>query len=59
MDQKAEIIDLLERENHIEVLAAVKTILKKSSITILKEKLTERAIKSELDIKKRKDIFIR
>jgi len=48
---KTELQQMIERENDIGVLEAIRTILQKTSLNpVLKEKLTERALKSEKDI---------
>jgi predicted transcriptional regulator len=50
-DIKQELRTLIENENDLHVLEAIKTLLVKSSINpILKEKLTARALKAEEDI---------
>ena len=52
MDIKEELRILIDRENDLHILDAIKTILKKSSMnSVLKERLTSRALKSERDIK--------
>lgn len=52
MDVKKELRILIDRENDLHILEAIKTLLSKSSLNpILKEKLTNRALKSEQDIK--------
>lgn len=51
-DIKQELRTLIENENDLHVLEAIKTLLVKSSINpILKEKLTSRALKAEEDIR--------
>jgi hypothetical protein len=51
MDIKKELRILIEKENDLHVLEAIKTLLVKTSLDpILKEKLTARALKSEEDI---------
>ena len=48
---KTELQLLIEREKDMSVLEAIRTILQKTSLDpVLKEKLTERALKSETDI---------
>lgn len=48
---KTELQQMIERENDIRILEAIRTILQKTSLDpILKEKLTKRALKSESDI---------
>jgi hypothetical protein len=48
---KTELQQMIERENDVSILEAIRTILQKTSLNpILKEKLTERALKSETDI---------
>ncbi|MEX0882090.1 MAG: hypothetical protein WDZ72_01330 [Cyclobacteriaceae bacterium] len=52
MDIKQELRKLIEKENDLRVLEAIKTLLVKSSLDpVLKEKLTSRALKAEEDIK--------
>jgi hypothetical protein len=52
IDIKQELRTLIEKENDLHVLEAIKTLLVKSSLDpILKEKLTSRALKAEEDIK--------
>jgi hypothetical protein len=52
IDIKQELRTLIEKENDLHVLEAIKTLLVKSSLNpILKEKLTSRALKAEKDIK--------
>ena len=49
---KTELQQMIEHENDISVLEAIRTILLKTGLNpILKEKLTLRALKSEDDIK--------
>lgn len=49
---KTEQKELIEQERDLSVLKAIKAFLKKTTIdTVLREKLTQRAIKSEKDIK--------
>ncbi|MDH5399180.1 MAG: hypothetical protein OEX02_13595 [Cyclobacteriaceae bacterium] len=51
VDIKQELRDLIERENDLHILEAIKTLLMKSSLNpALKEKLSSRALKSEQDI---------
>lgn len=51
-DIKVELQKLIEQENDLYVLEAIKTLLKKiSQDPILKQKLTSRALASEKDIK--------
>ncbi|MGK7392228.1 MAG: hypothetical protein ACNS60_17885 [Candidatus Cyclobacteriaceae bacterium M2_1C_046] len=51
-DIKQELRTLIEKENDLHILEAIKTLLVKSSLDpILKEKLTSRALKAEEDIK--------
>lgn len=48
---KTELQQMIERENDMSILEAIRTILQKISLNpILKEKLTERSMKSERDI---------
>lgn len=48
---KTELQQMFEKENDIRILEAIRTILQKTSLNpMLKEKLTERALKSERDI---------
>jgi hypothetical protein len=48
---KTELQQMIERETDVSVLEAIRTILQKTSLNpILKEKLAERALKSERDI---------
>jgi hypothetical protein len=48
---KTELQQMIERENDMRILEAIRTILQKTSLNpMLKEKLTERALKSEKDI---------
>ena len=52
IDIKEELRTLIEKENDLHILEAIKTLLVKSSLDpILKEKLTSRALKAEEDIK--------
>ena len=51
-DIKQELRTLIEKENDLHILEAIKTLLVKSSLDpVLKEKLTSRALKAEEDIK--------
>ena len=51
VDIKRELRSLIDQENDLHVLEAIKTLLQKSSLDpVLKEKLTSRALKSEKDI---------
>ena len=55
VDIKEELRILINREKDIHVLEAIKTLLSKSSLDpALKEKLSNRALKSEQDIKEDK-----
>lgn len=48
---KTELQQMIEREMDMSILEAIRTILQKTSLNpMLKEKLTERALKSEKDI---------
>jgi hypothetical protein len=48
---KTELQQMIERENEVSILVAIRTILQKTNLNpLLKEKLTERALKSEKDI---------
>jgi hypothetical protein len=48
---KTELQQMIERENDVSILEAIRTILQKTNLNpLLKEKLTERALKSEKDI---------
>ena len=48
---KTELQQMIEREKDMSILEAIRTILQKTSLNpMLKEKLTERALKSEDDI---------
>ena len=52
IDLKQELKTLIEKENDLHILEAIKTILVKSSLDpVLKEKLTSRALKAEEDIR--------
>ena len=52
MEIKKELRILIEKENDLHILEAIKTLLVKSSLDpTLKEKLTSRALKAEEDIK--------
>ncbi len=49
---KIELKELIEQERDLSILKAIKALLKKTTLdTVLREKLTRRAIKSEEDIK--------
>ena len=49
---KRELQKMIEQENDINILKALRTILEKTRLDpVLKEKLTSRALKSEEDIK--------
>ncbi len=49
---KTELKELIERERDLTILKAIKALLKKTTLdTVLREKLTRRAIRSEEDIK--------
>jgi hypothetical protein len=49
---KTELKELIERERDLSILKAIKALLKKTTLdAILREKLTQRAIRSEEDIK--------
>ena len=49
---KTELKELIEREKDLSILKAIKALLKKTTLdAILREKLTQRAINSEEDIK--------
>ncbi|WP_246070129.1 hypothetical protein [Mangrovivirga cuniculi] len=51
LEIKKELRKLIEQENDIHILEAIRTLLSKSSLDpILKEKFTNRALKSEKDI---------
>ncbi len=55
VDIKQELRSLIDQEEDLHVLKAIRTLLQKSSLnSILKEKLTSRALKSESDIKEGK-----
>jgi len=48
---KTELQQMIEREKDMSILEAIRTILQKTSLNpMLKEKLTERALRSEKDI---------
>jgi hypothetical protein len=48
---KTELQKMIEQENDVSILEAIRTILQKTSLNpVLKEKLSERALKSEKDI---------
>lgn len=52
IDIKEELRTLIEKENDLHILEAIKTLLVKSSLDpILTEKLTSRALKADEDIK--------
>ena len=52
---KTELKELIEQERDLSILKAIKALLKKTTLdAILREKLTQRAIRSEEDIKKGK-----
>ena len=52
VDIKQELRSLIDQENDLHILEAIKTLLQKSSLDpVLKEKLTSRALKSEKDIR--------
>ncbi len=49
---KTELKELIEKEMDLSILKAIKTLLKKTTLdTVLRDKLTNRAIRSEEDIK--------
>ena len=49
---KTELIKLIEREKDLNILKAIKALLKKTTLdSVLREKLTNRALQSEVDIK--------
>ncbi len=49
---KTELKELIELERDLSILKAIKALLKKTTLdSILREKLTQRAIRSEEDIK--------
>ena len=49
---KIELKELIEKERDLSILKAIKALLKKTTLdTILREKLSQRAIRSEEDIK--------
>lgn len=49
---KTELQKMIEQENDVNILKALRTILEKTTLDpVLKEKLTSRALKSEEDIK--------
>lgn len=51
IDIKQELKTLIEKEKDLHILEAIKTLLVKTSLdSILKEKLTSRALKAEEDI---------
>ena len=48
---KTELQQMIERENDVSIMEAIRTILQKTNLNpLLKEKLIERALKSEKDI---------
>lgn len=50
---KTELKELIEQEKDLSILKAIKALLKKTTLdAIMREKLTQRAIQSEEDIKK-------
>ncbi|MEO0555106.1 MAG: hypothetical protein AAF149_18000 [Bacteroidota bacterium] len=52
IDIKQELRSLIDQENDLHILEAIKTLLQKSSLDpVLKEKLTSRALKANEDIK--------
>lgn len=52
IDIKTELKQLIERENDVSLLKAIKTLLQKAGLDdTLRKKLTNRALKSEADIK--------
>lgn len=49
---KTELKELIEKERDLSILKAIKALLRKTSLdTTLREKLSQRAIRSEEDIK--------
>ena len=51
IDIKTELKQLIERESDASILQAIRTLLTKTSLdSVLKEKLTKRALQSEEDI---------
>ena len=51
IDIKSELKQLIERESDASILQAIRTLLTKTSLdSVLKEKLTKRALQSEADI---------
>lgn len=51
IDIKTELKQLIERESDTSILQAIRTLLTKTSLdSVLKEKLTKRALQSEEDI---------
>lgn len=51
IDIKSELKQLIERESDVSILQAIRTLLTKTSLdSVLKEKLTKRALQSEKDI---------
>jgi len=52
LELKTELQKMIEQENDISILKALRTLLEKTRLDpVLKEKLTSRALKSENDIK--------
>ena len=52
IDIKQELRSLIDQENDLHILEAIKTLLQKSSLDpVLKEKLTSRVLKANEDIK--------
>ncbi len=52
---KTELKELIEQERDLSILKAIKALLKKTTLdTVLREKLTQRAIRSEEDIKEKR-----
>ena len=51
IDIKSALKQLIERESDVSILQAIRTLLTKTSLdSVLKEKLTQRALQSEKDI---------
>ncbi len=49
---KTKLKELIEKEMDLSILKAIKTLLRKTTLdTVLREKLSQRAIRSEEDIK--------
>jgi hypothetical protein len=49
---KGELVEMIEQEKDVHVLEAIHTLLSRVSLNpLLKQKLTDRALKSEIDIK--------